>query len=497
MVGVVAVVWLFSLAVVAGVARQSALSLLIVGATLASSLIRCRGSAWHAVALGVTLAGACVAIGWVCAARLAGDGATVERVAAAAGAARVELRGWVCSFPQATGNGCTFDFATRLEGRGVTVQVRAEFFDVHYGDEYLLRARLVRSSRAGMSYLRSRGLAGSARVRLRDAVRVGGSHGGVLARGVFWPLHRGTRVHLQRVMGRDAGLAIGMLLGERAQLGDATRDAVRRLGISHLLAISGMHLTSIAGCIVLATSRCRRWTVPALAAALSVYTGVVGDVESLTRAYVMSLLLMAAHATIRPVRPLDALAKTLFVMALASPLSMRSVGLQLSFAATFALLAMLPGVRAWWTPREVRRPFRVLLAIARSVAVAFLISLGVEVFIAPLQLHHFGSLSVVGPVATVVFLVPLTAILLASAPVAACATILPVGEWMARALAAVSTATIDLIAACGRLAPAPLRLPEPDPWLYYAGLALAFRFRRRPLAWVTGAGLMVLAFLRS
>ena len=44
-----------------------------------------------------------------------------------------------------------------------------------------------------------------------------------------------------------------------------------------------------------------------------------------------------------------------------------------------------------------------------SVA-AFVISMAVEVLIAPLQIHHFGRVSLVGPLATVLFLAPVSAL---------------------------------------------------------------------------------------
>jgi competence protein ComEC len=284
-----------------------------------------------------------------------------------------------------------------------------------------------------------------------------------------------------------------MLLGERTQLGDPVRNAVRRLGITHLLAISGMHLTTVAGCVILATTLWPRGRPLVLLFALTLYTGVVGNVESLTRAYVMAVILVATHTALRPVRPIDALAKALFVIAVTSPLSLRSVGLQLSFAATFAVLLCLP---LQWRPATTRRAraARWASGAVRSLGSAFMLSLAVEVFIAPLQLHHFRTLSAVGPLATVLFFVPVTVVLLGAVPVAALAALAPAAEWPGRLLGAFSTATTRAILACGHLAPGPLAIPEPNPWLYYGALLLGWRFRRRPGAWVVCGGLIAISF---
>jgi len=487
--GVAAVVWILTLAVAAGAARHPVLITLVVAFILALALVRRRAS----VALFVPAALAVAALGWRASADFARDCDAVERCRAVSGAATVAIDGVVTSFPQAGVAGSTFELATSVEGRRVRLLVRSGSFNVAYGDRYRLRARFTEATPLQRRFNASRGLAGALRVRMQDMVLIGCGGNPVLRR-VFWPLHRFARMHLARAMGNDAGLAIGMLLGERTQLGRPVRDAVRRLGITHLLAISGMHLTTLAGCVIVMTSLRPRWRPLVLLGALTLYTGTVGGVESLTRAYTMALILLATHASIRPVHPIDALAKALLVMAVASPLCLRSVGLQLSFAATFAVLMCLsPGWRRASTAGSSIRRWAV--AAVHSLASAFVVSLAVEVFIAPLQLHHFKSLSMVGPVATVVFFVPVTLVLLGALPVAALAAVVPAQEWPGYLLGTFSLATTRAILACGKVAPDALALPEPNAWIYYAGLVVGWKLRRRPLGWMTAILLVVLAFV--
>jgi ComEC/Rec2-related protein len=482
---------MLSLALAAGVARHAGLILLVACGLLARSLLSRRGrGAFVVLAL---VACACGALGWSASRSLARDREVVQHTASRAGAALVALTGTVAGFPQTGLHGTSFEFATVVEGRRLRLQVHAERFDVAYGDRYALRARLLAATPSSRRFLDARGLAGSARVRAADVMPLGRG-GDPLLRGCFWPAHRFARTRLSRAMGSDAGLAIGMLLGERGQIDAPVRDAVRRLGIIHLLAISGMHLTTLAACVVLVTRLRPRRRTAVLVASLTVYAATVGDVESLTRAYLMALFLLAAHALVRPMRALDALGRTLFVMAVAAPLSLRSVGLQLSFAATFAVLACLPLVRrariepvgrvARWTHRALR-----------AAGGAFVLSVAVELFIAPLQLHHFRVISVPGPVATVIFFLPVTVVLLGAVPVIALSAPLPASEWPGAALIALSNWTTDAMLALGRLAPPPVALPEPNPWLYYGALLFGWRGRRRPWAWVLAAAALGASFL--
>ncbi len=480
-------VWILILAVAAGVARHLLLFLMAVAGVCVAARLR-RRVAWLLLAL---VACGAAALGARARTNHAHDCDVVERVAAAAGAANVALEGTVSGFPQATAPGTAFDFTTSIDGRRVRLLARGDFFNASYGDRYRLRARFIPQSSSMRNFIAARGVAGVVRVRARDVTLLGRG-GDPLLRGCFWPLHRFARTRLSRAMGADAGLAIGMLLGERAQLARPVRDAVRRLGITHLLAISGMHLTTVAGCVLMATRLWPRGRAALLLSALTVYTLTVGSVESLTRAYVMAAVLIASHAVIRPVRPIDALARALLLMAVASPLCLRSVGLQLSFAATFAVLLVLRQQRRPSLPRGRRQ--RWSTTALRSLGSAFVMSLAVEVFIAPLQLHHFHSLSAVGPAATVVFFVPVTLLLLGAVPVVLIAAIAPAWEGPGHLLGLLSLWTTNAFLWCGRLAPGPLALPEPNPWLYYGALVAGWAFRAHAAGWLAAVAGMTLAF---
>jgi ComEC/Rec2-related protein len=486
---VAVVVWILTLAVAAGVARRPLFVLLAIAAVLVLALLRRRVS----ILLFMVVVCGASALGWCASRDFESDCRAVARVAGAAGAAPVELEGIVSGFPQTGHDGSSFDFITVLENRRVRLALRSGCFDVSYGDRYRLRARLVKSSPSMTRFNASRGVCAAARVRASDMVLVGRG-GNPLLRDVFWPLHRFARTRLARAMGRDAGLAIGMLLGERTELENPVRNAVRRLGITHLLAISGMHLTTVAGCVLTATRLWPRGRPLALWAALTLYTGMVGSIDSLTRAYIMAAILIGAHAAVRPVRPVDALAKALLIMSVASPLCLQSVGLQLSFAATFAVLVCLPRV---WRPAGStgNRVRRRLQAAIRSAGSAFTLSLAVEVFIAPLQLHHFHSLSAVGPLGTMVFLIPVTLVLLGAVPVVLWTAVAPAHEWAGCALGTLSLATTHAILVCARVTPGPLTLPEPNLWLYYGGLYVGWRMRGRVGGWLAGAFIIALSFV--
>ena len=373
------------------------------------------------------------------------------------------------------------------------VTVRAQVFDIAYGDSLSIDARLATNARTSFDYLASRGITGEARARFRDVAVLSATHGCPVLREALWPMHRAARTRLARALGADAALPVGLLLGERGMLDRTAYYAVRNLGIAHLLALSGMHLTMIAILAVVASYFSPRRRDAAIAVALSLYVGVVGDIESLTRAWVMALLILGARSLVRPARPIDALGTALLLMLLWRPCSILSVGLQLSFAATLALLLCVQRLpKALVRPPAPTRPrwMRMGIRVVQGGAVAFLVSAAVELFIAPLQLHHFGQLSLVGPIATVVFLVPVT--ILQGLALAGSLPVPMLDHVTTPSMIQLSTTLLDTIVAAGHVAPQPVVATSPNVFLYYAALFVLWMRPRDRRVWCI-AGVLLLA----
>jgi competence protein ComEC len=484
---VVGVVWVLSACLVLGCAGRYGPALATVAALAAWAALRRD----RAAGCGALLAAACAAVGAGAALRHDADLRCVAAAAARARGQPIALVGCVDDFPRTSPYGVSFGFATALDGRPVRLLVRAAFFDVAYGDRYVLTARLSAPPDSARAFFDARGLSGIARVRLRDTRRVGGDAGSWLMREALWPLHRSARTRVSRALGDRAALANGILLGERSQLDARTRAAIRRLGITHLIAISGMHLTMIAACAAALARLVPRWAGCLILATISLYAGVVGSVDSLTRAYVMSVLLVGARGLVRPLRPLDALGKAVWLMLLVSPLSSRSIGLQLSVAATFAVLHVLPELARRRAGPAMSRGARALALARGTIVGAFVLSVAAEAFVAPLQLSHFGGVSAVGPVATVIFLVPVSAVLLGALGAALFADVQGIGEPTVRALELASEWTCAGAVRLARVVPDLIALPSPRPLLYYGGVALAWAGRGRRWVWPWGAAAVI------
>lgn len=135
-------------------------------------------------------------------------------------------------------------------------------------------------------------------------------------------------------------LARALALGERDALGAERLAGLRRLGLAHLTALSGLHVALVAALVVLAarplSSLRMRWLLAI--AAVAGYTLVAGARPSLVRAAVMASVAAVCTLAQRRHAPWNALAVAAVALVCSRPSWLADPGLLLSLSATAGLL---------------------------------------------------------------------------------------------------------------------------------------------------------------
>lgn len=119
---------------------------------------------------------------------------------------------------------------------------------------------------------------------------------------------------------------------------------LERFGLSHILAVSGLHFAVVAAFFHLLVSLIftPKFTGPIAAILLSSYYLVLGASPSIQRAWIFSLILLGQTIVKRTSIPLNSLGAALFIVVINSPLSILSAGFQLSFTLTASILLLYP-----------------------------------------------------------------------------------------------------------------------------------------------------------
>ncbi|MGW8247341.1 MAG: DNA internalization-related competence protein ComEC/Rec2 [Acidiferrobacterales bacterium] len=236
---------------------------------------------------------------------------------------------------------------------------------------------------------------------------------------VFNRLRQRVRHKLEAVLGdsNQLGIIAALAIGDKQALSASQWKVLRNTGTSHLLAISGLHLSLVSGlvfllarltwgCLAYGARRlpAQRFAVfPALVSAF-VYSGLAGFSIPTQRALVMLTSLYLSILLSRQPFRLYALAMALLAVLIYDPLAVLSPGFWLSFSAVaiiYFIVTRRPGTGYWKQGLRVQ--------------------VGISVGLVPLSLLFFQSASLVSPLANLVaiplyglIVVPLTLLALAS-----------------------------------------------------------------------------------
>lgn len=157
-----------------------------------------------------------------------------------------------------------------------------------------------------------------------------------------------------RELGGDTGaIAAAMVTGKRDFLGDDAKDLIRRAGIFHIITISGVQMTLVAGIFFVGLRRlfaCSQtlalnYPIKKWAAALAIAGAIIYDISTgsrvgTERALVMTLVMLTAVLFDRTALSMRNLAFAAFFVIAFEPEALLGASFQLSFAAVAALIAV-------------------------------------------------------------------------------------------------------------------------------------------------------------
>ncbi len=234
-----------------------------------------------------------------------------------------------------------------------------------------------------------------------------------------WLRHRIE--HVRRTVGgffdeqlsaKSAAILRALIIGDKSRLDPELRDSFTRVGVAHVLAISGLHIGLVATLAygawwwLLARSQyvLLMWSVPKLAAFFTLpvvllYAGLAGGSVSTLRAVIMVAVFLTALLLDQKEEVFRSLALAALSVSLIWPGAVFDVSFQLSFVAVLAIFLGLHRFRAWWDNRDETRavhlsPWRRRL---RRWAILYgLVSLSATVGTLPLVATYFHTVPLVG-----------------------------------------------------------------------------------------------------
>ena len=177
-------------------------------------------------------------------------------------------------------------------------------------------------------------------------------------------------------------LVTPLVIGDRSALPPALGADLRAAGLTHLLALSGLHVVWLAGIVRMLAAACGcgvRGRAVAGGGCALFYALVAGPIPSLMRAVATEWVAALARITQRALDPAQALAASALALLVIAPGWAGDLGFQLSCAATLGLVAIGP----WLTERAGR---------LHRWAAPFIPTVAAQVVALPLLLARFHAL---------------------------------------------------------------------------------------------------------
>lgn len=210
---------------------------------------------------------------------------------------------------------------------------------------------------------------------------------------------------------QESDLLSALCLGQRGAVSADVDDAFRYSGLSHLLVVSGLHLSMVAVSLRWLLRRLR--VGYRLAAVLTIpliwaFAGMVGGSPSVLRAAVMCSVWLIGFMVYRRHNGLNAWGFAAAVLLMMDPYCLLDIGFQLSFAATAGVLLIAPRLARY--PTGEQPPDTVMgrlwrgarLYVRNGLAVCF----GALLFTLPITVFRFHSFSITSPPANLLAVVP-------------------------------------------------------------------------------------------
>lgn len=232
-------------------------------------------------------------------------------------------------------------------------------------------------------------------------------------------LRQRLSAHVQsRIEGSAGGIAAAFATGDRGGIAHEDEEAMRASGLTHLLSVSGLHITAVVGAAFFLTMRllalfprlALKWPLMLIAAAFGAtagigYTILTGAEVPTIRSCLAALLILAALALGREAITLRSVATAALIVLCVWPESLVGASFQLSFAAITALVAFHdhPSVRAFAAMQD-DGPLR---RVGRNLVLLLATGLVVELALAPIALYHFHKSGLYGALANMIA-IPLT-----------------------------------------------------------------------------------------
>ncbi len=195
----------------------------------------------------------------------------------------------------------------------------------------------------------------------------------------------------------QSGIVLALVCGDKSDLKTDVKSDFRASGVSHIMAVSGLHLSVLSGTLYWVLKKLRVPKIPNVILSITVvcfYMALTGFSKSIMRAGIMTLIFLIGILFDEKSDSLNSLGLAVFIICL-NPYAVTDAGALLTVTAVLGLIAINPHLN------KIYKPKNPLLKYIYGILTA---SLSVFVTTFPVLYFSFGYVSIIGTILNIVMI---------------------------------------------------------------------------------------------
>lgn len=192
----------------------------------------------------------------------------------------------------------------------------------------------------------------------------------------------------------EASLLTGILIGNKDNLSDNIKENFRNSNLSHMLAVSGAHVSYIILGLTFILSKSKinkKLSNIILIFILIFFMILTGASPSVVRSCIMSIYILVAHIIYKKPDILISISISAIILLLENPYNLFNLGFLLSYGGTIGIIIFVNRFTKLFNKKNKNN--NKLIKIARKVIDMFIVTLSANIIIFPIIAYNFSTIS--------------------------------------------------------------------------------------------------------
>ena len=207
-------------------------------------------------------------------------------------------------------------------------------------------------------------------------------------------LQNNMKSNIKKILNEEKiSLFIGILIGDREAISEQTEDNFKKSNLTHMLAVSGSHITYIINALAMLLGKTSKRTSKIFTIIILIFfMALTGFTFSVIRACIMGILVLLASLMYRKPDTINNLGISSFIILLFNPYAISDAGFLLSYGGTIGIVLLGDKIENA-IYKEENKNKNIINKIIKYIIISFSITLSANLIIIPIMAYNFSTVS--------------------------------------------------------------------------------------------------------